>query len=130
MSVSVFRNSILIALLMFSVESLADLRCGNQLVQIGDDFSEVLDICGEPYATYQTGTRYVSVEQKYGQRYQTTQSGQIIQYDDNGVATAGAEYTEAIHTEMWIYKPGQRQLKRILYFENGFLVRVEYGDRS
>lgn len=118
MSSLIFRKFALLTLLVVSVNSLAALRCGNQLVQIGDDFSQVLDICGEPYATMQLGTRYVSLEQKYGQAYQ------------DGAVVEGIEYTEAIHTEMWVYKPSQRQLKRILYFENGFLVRVQYGDRS
>lgn len=107
-----------IGLLFLSLESFADLRCGNQLAQIGDDFSRVLDVCGEPYATYQLGTRYISVEQKAGQVSQGSHVG------------GGVEYTEAIHSEMWIYKPGSGQLKRILYFENGFLVRVQYGERT
>ena len=106
------------AILFLSFDCFADIRCGNKLAQIGDDYSEVIDVCGEPYATYQLGTRYISVNQNVQENYQSE------------LVTAGSQYTEAVYTEMWVYKLGQGKLKRILYFENGILVRVNYGDRS
>ena len=104
--------------LFLSASCFADFRCGNKLARIGDDFSAVLDVCGEPYATYQLGTRYITVNQTSQQNYQSE------------LVADAAEVTEAIQTEMWVYKPGQGKLKRILYFENGILVRVTYGERS
>lgn len=92
----------------------ANLRCGNYLVQLGDDFTRVQDICGQPYASYPLGTKYLSANRQI--------------HDLNKVANL--EHVQTVITDMWVYKPGQGKLSRLLYFENGILVRIKNGKRN
>lgn len=101
------------ALLLMGLSSfsLAGMRCGTELVQLGDNFTRVEDACGEPDDRYHVGTKYV--EQTRRDRYGNE-----------------ATLAHAILVDVWVYKRGSSQFTRMLYFENGVLVDIEQGERD
>ena len=98
-------------LMTLSSFSLAGMRCGTELVQLGDNFTRVEDACGEPDSSYHVGTKYI--EQTRRDRYGNE-----------------ATLAQAILVDVWVYKRGTGQFTRTLYFENGVLVDIEQGDRG
>jgi len=97
---------------LFFAENALALRCGQELVKIGDYKTEVLDKCGSP-ESIETHTEYAS--QSYGARLHSKHlsSGQRRQY------------VEEIKVEEWIYNFGRTRLKQYLRFENGRLTFIE-----
>lgn len=91
--------------------SLAGMRCGTELVQLGDNFTRVEEACGDPDSSYHVGTKYVEQTRR----------------DQHGNT---ATLTQAILVDVWVYKRGSGQFTRTLYFENGVLVDIEQGDRG
>lgn len=106
-------KKMIVALLLAGLSSFsfAGMRCGTQLVQLGDDFTRVEDVCGEPDSSYHVGTKYVE---------QTRRD----QYGNE------ATLTQAILVDIWVYKRGSNEFSRKLYFENGVLVNIKQGDRG
>lgn len=98
-------------LMVLSSVSLAGMRCGTELVQLGDNFTRVEDVCGEPDSSYHVGTKHIE---------QTRRD----QYGNE------ARLAQAILVDVWVYKRGSGQFTRTLYFENGILVDIEQGDRG
>lgn len=98
-------------LMALSSVSFAGMRCGTDLVQLGDNFTRVEDVCGEPDSSYHVGTKYIEQTRRdlYGNE---------------------ATLTQAILVDVWVYKRGSGQFTRTLYFENGILVDIEQGDRG
>lgn len=90
------------------------LRCGTDLVLVGDRAHEVREHCGEPVsviATTDEVTTFASVG-RYG-RY-------------------GTAVTRSIAVETWLYDFGPTRFMEELRFENGVLVRMTtlgYGTR-
>lgn len=101
---------VLFVLLLPAFSFAAGLRCGNKIVEIGDNFEQVLNTCGEADATFDMGNRVIYREVDRGE--------QAL-----GVA-------ESIKLDMWVYRPGHGSFSRHLHFENGILVKIELGDRG
>jgi hypothetical protein len=100
-----------IFLIGFSSSGLAGMRCGNELIQLGDNFARVEDVCGEPDSNYHVGTKYV--EQTRRDRFGNE-----------------ATLTQAILVDVWVYKGSSSKFTRTLYFENGVLVDIDLGERG
>lgn len=97
--------AILLLLLAFSHNSLAALRCGNKLVDIGDYKADVLRICGPP----------ATQERRYGVKGQESR--------DFGNTLEQNRYDQVIIDE-WVYNFGSRRLQQLLLFENGVLIEI------
>jgi Protein of unknown function (DUF2845) len=82
------------------------LRCGSDLVQIGDFKADVLMKCGEPFLK---DTVYV----------------------DNGERITGAvdKHGHCLAVDQWTYNPGSGQFLTVLDFRAGKLLRISYGSR-
>ena len=98
---------LLVLLTLGSAGSAAAMRCGQQLVHIGDRKAEVLRKCGEPEA----------MEERQEQRFFRVIQDQRL-----------FEVLEEVTVEEWTYNLGPEQFIRILRFENGRLERIETGD--
>lgn len=88
----------------------AGFRCGNKLVNEGDNFATVLQTCGEADYTMAMPDRVV---------YHKVRQGQ----DSMAIA-------EPIKVDLWIYQGSPNTFSRNLYFENGILVKIELGDKG
>lgn len=100
----------LVVSLFVASTSYAGLRCGNDLVSIGDNFDRVRNTCGEADAEYDMGTRVI--------------------YRQVEVESQTAGIAESIKVDMWVYRGKPNTFTRELYFENGVLVKIELGDRT
>jgi len=96
---------ILFPLLLLSFSSSA-MRCGHNLVSIGDTSAEVLQKCGPPHSQQEIGIEYGELsDEKHHPRSET-----II--------------------EQWSYDLGPGTFLKVLTFEGGRLQRIEDGGRS
>src|SRR5574343_415246 len=106
------RQVLLVLLLSVWVHDAMALRCGRQLVQVGDHKLDVLDRCGEPQWTDQRmGVRGNRLRHPYG----------ALELDQ----------FEQVLIDEWVYNFGPRKFKQYLYFENGILKKIDnldYGD--
>lgn len=106
------RKVLLVLLLSILTHDAMALRCGRQLVQVGDHKLDVLDRCGEPQWTDQRmGARGSRLRHPYG----------ALELDQ----------FEQILIDEWVYNFGPRKFKQYLYFENGILKKIDnldYGD--
>ena len=96
--------------MLFSVSTQAEsLRCNGDIVDIGDMKVDVIRMCGEPSFkdTFCEKTPY-KVKQNDG-NYSVTERCQNI--------------------DIWTYNPGKGQFWTNLYFEEGRLREMKYGDR-
>lgn len=98
-----------VTLIAGSSSAFASMRCGKQLVFKGDDFDRVSSLCGEADSTRSLGDKYI--------------------YRSVGNSTEQAAIAEVIKVDMWIYRGGEHNITRKLYFENGVLVKIELGRR-
>ncbi len=99
---------VLTVLILSSIEAYAaSLRCGKDLVQIGDYKADVLLKCGEPFLK---DTVYVD--------------------NDEVVITKDSKVIEPCKKmDQWTYKPGPGQFLTILDFKGGKLESIHYGNR-
>lgn len=81
------------------------LRCGSDLVEMGDFKADVLIKCGEPFLK---DTVYVD------------DGEQVSSVDKRGHCLA---------IDQWTYNPGSGQFLTVLDFRAGKLVRIRYGGR-
>ena len=108
----------------FAMEAMADssMRCGTQLVSIGDSKAEVLLTCGEPFLTETIGikeyTRQINVRNfKRGFKF------------DQGNLSVQDSATLAESVDKWTYHMGKGKFLRYLIFQAGELVDISTGDR-
>jgi hypothetical protein len=103
---------LILACLMAAVNAYG-LRCGNDLVDVGDRKIDVLKKCGEPVITddwYEENTfrRSQDVE-RLGE---------------------GKRRSVMVHVEEWTYNFGPTRFMYILTFKNGELVEIKTGDHG
>ncbi|RYY75561.1 MAG: DUF2845 domain-containing protein [Gammaproteobacteria bacterium] len=102
-----------LALPLFLVLSISvkaeSLHCKNDIVDIGDTKIDVLRMCGEP-----------SFKDTFCEKVPY----RIKQNDGNYSLTERCQ-----NIEMWTYNPGKGQFWTNLYFEEGKLREMKYGDR-
>jgi hypothetical protein len=95
------------------------LRCGTQLVSLGDTQYDVQATCGPPDSRQQrTEVRTV--------RHQV----RVPCADRRAWCSAMVENTVEVPIEEWIYDFGPRRFLQHLLFEQGRLVHVESGERG
>ena len=86
------------------------LRCGNQLVRVGDHKLDVLEKCGEPdYVDRRYGFRGMRL------RHPPQNALEIDQYEE-------------VEIEEWTYDFGRRKFKQLLRFENAILKEIDQLD--
>ncbi len=103
---------LVMSLLLVNQPSAWALRCGSDLISVGDRKLEVLRSCGEP---------------DFVDRWEEVRSGHLYYF--------GHWYpnTETVVIEEWSYNFGPSRFIRILRFENGRLEKIEtsgYGFRA
>ena len=100
-------KSIGILVLSFGIAGQAvAMRCGHDLVDVGDHIEEVLDHCGEPQSV-DTRTKIVGSTFRHPRR------------------TLDIQQFEEIQVEEWVYNFGNSRLKQYLRFENGVLKEIK-----
>lgn len=106
-------RGVLLLLILLAANDAYAMRCGHQLVHIGDYKMDVLEKCGEPD----------SVDKRFGAR------GSRLRHPRG---TLEIDQYEEVEIEEWIYNFGPRQFKQLLEFENGQLKSIRnlgYGYR-
>lgn len=89
----------------------SSMRCGRNLINIGDYKVEVYDLCGEP-ESISTHTKIIGSKFRFPHR------------------TIDIQEYEEVQVEEWIYKFGSKRFRQYLRFENGRLVEIKSLDRS
>lgn len=105
------KNKLLVIMVLFFFlglgEAHAQLRCGNDLMTVGDSEAKVLARCGPPaqqITTYRENSQINTISPiKQVEKVQTT-------------------------VDIWTYNFGSQRLQYKLTFENGQLVNIETGD--
>lgn len=87
------------------------LRCGRNLVNIGDHQNAVYDICGDPE----------SINRR------TVVVGETVHFPHR---TRDLEEYVEVQVEEWIYNFGSNRFRQYLRFENGILVEIRSLGRS
>ena len=94
------------------------LRCGGSLAQIGDTKADILDKCGAPLVT-----------DTYCEPIALNTQPQGVQNGDNNVQYNTAIAT-CVNVDIWTYNPGKGKFMAHLYFSQGELQKIRYGDRA
>lgn len=102
-----FRSLLLLLLLMQAntAFSISTMRCGSNIIELGDDKYKVVEICGEPESI----------------SYRSKIVGNILHHPRR---TLDIEQYEEVQVEEWIYNFGRNRIKELLRFENGILVEI------
>lgn len=115
-------NNFLIAVICTAVlgsassSSFADsLRCKTKLAQVGDTKADVLSKCGDPVMT-----------DNFCEPVPVAVQG--VQNGDNNVQYNTAIAT-CVNVDIWTYNPGKGKFMAHLYFSQGELQSIRYGDR-
>ncbi len=93
------------------------MRCKNKLVQLGDNKADVIDKCGAPLMT-----------DNFCQPIATSNQPQGGQYGDNNVQNNIA-IQACKNIDIWTYEPRKGKFTTHLYFSQGQLKAIRYGDR-
>ncbi|WP_053094166.1 DUF2845 domain-containing protein [Cellvibrio sp. pealriver] len=110
----------LIGFLLFGIGNTAlgeSLRCKNKLVHIGDSKAEVIDKCGSPLMI-----------DSFCQPIATSNQSQGVQYGDNNVQN-NIVIQACENIDIWTYEPRKGKFTTHLYFAQGQLRGIRYGDR-
>jgi hypothetical protein len=106
---------ILLLCLLFSDTAFA-LRCGHNLVKLGDHKKDVYAVCGEPE----------SIDTHIERRGNRNSSGILQRNSNNALGYGQSQYNEIeVSVEEWIYNFGHTRLRHYLRFENGRLTEIE-----
>lgn len=102
----------------FMPEASADsLRCNGQLASLGDTKADIVDICGEPMST-----------DSFCEPNTINNGPQGIQNGDNNVQH-NVSIQSCTQVDVWTYNPGKGKLMTHLYFSQGQLRTIRYGNR-
>lgn len=97
----------------------SELRCGLELVNIGDTKSEVLDKCGEPSSI--EGWEEERIKRDF---YRSTMDEDLEDYERSRIPLFVKEH---VSIEEWLYNFGPNKFVRYLRFENGRLKKISTG---
>jgi len=100
---------IFLAVTWSSVASAESLRCNGDIIEVGEAKVEVFRKCGEP-----------SFKDSYCEKIPV----RIKQTDGNYLLAETCE-----NVDIWTYNPGKGQFWTSLYFSQGKLREMRYGDR-
>lgn len=107
---------LILLLCLFFTETALALRCGNKLINLGDNKRDVYALCGEPE----------SIDRHIERRGDVNSSAFRERFPSSTFGFGQREYKEVdIAVEEWIYDFGRTRLKQYLRFENGRLTEIE-----
>lgn len=121
---------LIILTLMLPLQALGDesFRCKGRIISIGEDKTEVLDICGEPEHSEQWEEwHYVEKlddEDGYNDDIYWKKNGSRIHHRNPVMVK------QLFRMERWVYNFGSTQFKRYLEFKNNELIKIETGDKG
>lgn len=95
-----------LVLSLYSFNAAYALKCGRELIQVGDYRDEVLELCGEPDSVE---THFEVVTRKLRFPFRTQDYQEIVE----------------IEVEEWVYNLGRRRFRQYLRFENGVLKEIK-----
>jgi hypothetical protein len=96
------------------------MRCGNALVSVGDDTSEVLAKCGEPAYGKRPGT--------VGKRRTSSRGDEMTSLSPEAQRKKNKKLSrKGQHHEVWSYNFGPDEFTYTLRFEEGTLKSIEVG---
>jgi len=101
-----FSHTWILLLGLCSLNVAYGMRCGHNLVELGDYKEKVLELCGEPE----------SVERR------SKLAGSTLYFPHR---TLDIQQYEEIKIEEWVYNFGHSRLKQYLRFENGELKEIK-----
>lgn len=103
-----FSALVLLGLLMHASASfgISTMRCGSNLVELGDHRNKVQELCGEPES--------IDIHYKI--------KGSTLHHPRR---TLDIEEYEEVKVEEWIYYFGRKRIRQYLRFENGVLVEIQ-----
>lgn len=112
------RISALIIITTISASTIAEsLRCNGRLADIGDTKADIAEICGEPIAT-----------DNYCEPVEVNLEQQGIQNGNHNTQNVTAIQT-CLNVDIWTYNPGKGKFMTHLYFTQGQLRNIRYGNR-
>jgi hypothetical protein len=122
----------IILTLMLPLKALGDdsFRCKGHIISIGDDKTEVLDICGQPEH---------SEEWEEWHYVEDINDEDVYVYNDDTYRKRNARrihpknpvmVKRLFRMERWVYNFGSTQFKRYLEFRNNELIKIETGDKG
>jgi len=97
---------VLMLFFSFSFEAFSAMRCGRNLINLGDYKNDVIDLCGEP-ETIEKRTKVIGSTLHHPRR------------------TLDIQQFEEIQVEEWVYNFGPHRLQQYLRFENGELKEIK-----
>jgi hypothetical protein len=101
------------------------LRCGHELVDIGDNKNDVLDKCGDPESVDS------HIERRGASNYANARIGDGQYNRGNSLGYGQQHYIEIdVLVEEWVYDFGRRRLQQYLRFENGRLKEIKTMGRG
>lgn len=121
-----FRLIITLLLLLYAHATWA-LRCGRELVTVGDYKPDVIEKCGEP--------DYVDTHSEYRGYANDAEISNYGVFNDRGFPSNRFNYGQQnyrdveIQVEEWTYNFGYSRLRKVLRFENGRLKKIISGSR-
>lgn len=108
----------LIITTIISTSAIAEsLRCAGRLANIGDTKADIVEICGEPIVT----DSYCEPS-TLNTEPQGTQNGNYNTQNNIAIQTC-------INVDIWTYNPGKGKFITHLYFTQGQLRNIRYGNR-
>ena len=114
-------------LLLPTLADAGNFRCGANVIIGGESSAQVLNLCGEPWRTWQDGF----LEEEYGWRDQ----GMIIlepqaTFPYPGQSGSFHRYKRIIPVYRWEYRPGAGRFLKILTFHGDRLIGISDGPRQ
>lgn len=108
---------LLLSLCLLFSNAVFALRCGHELVDIGDYKEDVIEKCGEP-ESIETHIEIRGASDRFGARTRVSPGTSI---------NLGQQHWTEIEVvvEEWIYNFGRRRLQKYLRFENGRLKEIK-----
>lgn len=108
---------ILCTALLTTTANADSLRCNGQLASAGDTKADIIELCGEPLMT-----------DSYCEPSAAITTPQGVQNGNNNIQNNVAIQT-CTEVEIWTYNPGKGKFMTHLYFTQGELRNIRYGNR-
>jgi hypothetical protein len=123
---------LIILTLMLPLKALGDesFRCKGHIISIGDDKTEVLDICGEPEHN-EAWEEWHYVEDINDEDVYVYNDDIYRKRNKNRIHPKNPVMVKRLfRMERWVYNFGSTQFKRYIEFRNNKLIKIETGDKG
>jgi hypothetical protein len=102
------------------------LRCGEKVIDLGDNKEDVIEKCGEPESIENHIERRGSSNFASGSQYQPNGN---MPHPNSSFNYGQQQYVEIeVVVEEWVYDFGRRRFQQYLRFENGRLKEIRHLD--